>query len=53
MPPRFWMEAKFDGPHWVLTDLGQGVPQTEGPCREQVVDQQALAILSGDHDRSK
>jgi hypothetical protein len=47
------MEAKFDGPHWVLTDLGQGVPQTEGPCREQVVDQQALAILSGDHDRSK
>ena len=50
---RFRVETKFDHPHGLCTDVRQGIRQTEGLCRKQVFNQQSVAILKGDHNRSK
>jgi hypothetical protein len=50
-PPPFRVEAKFDRSRGLRTKTVQDIRQTEGSYREQVSNQQPLAILLGDDNR--
>ena len=47
------MEPKFERPYRLCADMGQRIRQPEGPRRKQVFNQQSVAILLDDHNRSE